>query len=593
MKRFFSNVFASLLGTILAGVVLFFLMFIILGGIVSAAGSGEPEEIEEHTILALELNKKILDNEPDDPFANMDIMNMNVDHVIGLNNLLKNIKKAKEDDNIDGIFLKLSSINAGISTVEEIRNALIDFKESGKFIVSHSNAYSQKTYYLASVADEVYLTPEGGMQFVGLSAEVMFFSKMFKKFGVEPVIIRHGKFKSAVEPFMLEKMSEANREQLSTFINTIWNDMLGKIAESRNISVEKLNQVADELLLKTAKSCVEQGLVDSLKYYDQLLANLQEKTGAEKSKDLKFTSLSKYTKVPKKKKEGKKGLAKDKIAVIYASGEIIDGKGDGSNIGGESLSRTIRKVRNDDKIKAIVLRVNSPGGSALASEVIWREVKLAKETKPVIVSMGDYAASGGYYIACAADTILASANTLTGSIGVFGVLFNIEKLMNDKIGITTDRVNTNSHSDIGSATRKIKAEEEAYILTAIEDIYSTFTQHVADGRGMNVDAVDAIGQGRIWSGIKAKELGLVDILGGLDDAIAIAAEKAELERYRVVNYPKKKDPFQAFMEKFGGNIKASAIENELGEFAPYYSMFKNITNQKGVQARIPMEIYIN
>ena len=593
MKRFFSNVFASLLGSILAGLVLFLLAFVILGGIISAAGSDKAEKIEEHTILALELNKKILDNEPGDPFANMDIMSMNIEQALGLNDILKNIEKAKEDENIDGIFLKLSFINAGISTVEEIRNALIDFKESGKFIVSHSDAYSQKTYYLASVADEIYLTPEGGMQFVGLTAEVMFFKKMLKKFGIEPVILRHGKFKSAVEPFMLEKMSEANREQLATFVGTIWNDMLGKIGESRNLKVEQLNKIADELLLKKAKSCVELGLVDSLKYYDELLANLQQKTGAEKVKDLKFTSHSKYIKVPKKKKEGEKGLAKDKVAVIYASGDIVDGKGDGSNIGGESLSRTIRKVRNDDKIKAIVLRVNSPGGSAMASEVILREVKLAKEVKPLIVSMGDYAASGGYYIACAADTILANANTLTGSIGVFGLLFNIEKLMNDKIGITIDRVNTNEYSDIGSATRKMQTYEETYILNSIEDVYSTFTEHVAEGRGMTVEEVDAIGQGRIWSGIKAKELGLVDVLGGLEDAIAIAAEKAKLERYRVVNYPKKKDPFQAFMEKLGGNIKSKAIENELGEFAPYYRMLKKITNQKGVHARIPMEIYIN
>jgi protease-4 len=593
MKRFFSNVFASLIGTILAGLVLFLLMFVILGGIMSFAGGDEVVEIEEHTILALELNKKILDNEPNDPFADMSLMNLNVEKAIGLNDLLENIKKAKSDDNIDGIFLKLSSMNAGISTVEEIRNALIDFKESGKFIISHSDAYSQKTYYLASIADQVYLTPEGGMQFFGLSAQIMFFTKMFKKFGIEPVIIRHGKFKSAVEPFMLEKMSEANREQLSTFIGTIWNDMLKKIAEARNLSVEKLNQVADDLLIKKAESCVELGLVDSLKYYDQLLATLQQKTGAEKIKDLKFTFHSKYTKVPKKKKDGEKGLAKDKIAVIYATGDIVDGKGDGTNIGGESLSRTIRQVRQDDKIKAIVLRINSPGGSALASEVILREVKLAKEAKPLIVSMGDYAASGGYYIACAADTILASANTLTGSIGVFGVLFNIEKLMNDKIGITTDKVNTNEHADLGSPMRRISAEEEAYILSSIEDIYSTFTQHVAEGRGMTVEDVDAIGQGRIWSGIKAKELGLVDILGGLDDAIAIAAEKAKLERYRVVDYPKKKDPFQAFMEKFGQNAKSKAIENELGEFTTYYKMFKTITSQKGIQARIPMEIYID
>jgi len=589
MKRFFSNVLATVVGFLLLGL----LFFLVLIGIVSAAGSEDAVEIKEHTILALELNTKILDNEPENPFADMNALNWDIEKAIGLNSLLKNIEKAKLDDNIDGIFLKLSSMNAGMSTVEELRNALIDFKESGKFIVSHADAYSHKTYYLASIADEIYLTPEGGMQFFGLSAQIMFFKKMFKKFGIEPIILRHGKFKSAVEPFMLEKMSEANREQLSTFIGTIWKDMLEKIAKERDLSVDKLNEIADDLLVKNAKNCAELGLVDSLKYYDQLLATLQNKTGVEKIKDLEFTSHSQYTKVPKKRDSDEKGLAKDKVAVIYASGEIVDGKGDGTNIGGESLSRTIRKVRNDDKIKAIVLRVNSPGGSALASEIIWREVKLAREQKPVIVSMGDYAASGGYYIACAADSILASANTLTGSIGVFGVLFNVEKLMNDKIGITTDRVTTNKHSDIGSPTRKIHAEEEAYILNSIEEIYVTFTQHVADGRGMTVEAVDEIGQGRIWSGIKARELGLVDELGGLEDAIAIAAEKASLERYRVVNYPKKKELFEALMEKLGGNVKSNAIENELGELAPYYNIFKNISNQKGVQARIPMEIILN
>ena len=589
MKRFFANVLATIVAFFLLGLV----FFLVIIGIMSAASSGDEVEIKEHTILTLELNTKILDKEAENPFANMSVFNMNMEKAVGLNSILENIEKAKSDDNIDGIFLKLSSINAGISTVEEIREALINFKESGKFIISHSDAYSQKTYYLASVANEIYLTPEGGMEFIGLSAQVMFFKKMFQKFGIEPIIIRHGKFKSAVEPLMLEKMSEANREQLSTFISTIWDDMLKKISKERDLEVEKLNEIADNLLVKNAKSCVELGLIDSLKYYDQLLLTLQNKTKAKEIKDLEFASLSTYTKVPKKKKEGEKGLAKDKVAVIYASGEIVDGKGDGTNIGGESLSRTIRKVRNDDKIKAIVLRVNSPGGSALASEVIWREVKLAKEEKPVIVSMGDYAASGGYYIACAADTILANANTLTGSIGVFGVLYNLEKLMNDKIGITTDRVTTNEHSDIGSFTRKMSVKEETYILNMIEDIYGTFTQHVADGRGMTVEDVDAIGQGRIWSGVKAKELGLVDVLGGLEDAIIIAGEKAGLERFRVVNYPKKKDPFEAFMEAFGGNIQSKTLETELGEFAPYYKLFKNISNKKGVQARIPMDIYLN
>ena len=592
MKKFFSTVFASMLGAALAGIVLFILMFLILLGVISSAGSSEVEEIKENTILALELNTPILDKASDNPFENFDFQNFDMETQLGLNSILENIEKAKSDENIDGIFLKLSSIDAGISTVEEIRNALIDFKESGKFIISHSDYYSHKTYYLASVADKIYLTPEGGFDFVGLSAQVMFFKKAFEKFGIEPVILRHGKFKSAVEPFMLEKMSEANREQLSTFIGTIWGDMVEKISGFRKIDVTKLNEIADNLLVKNSKSCIDLGLIDSLKYYDELLAELQSKTGAETIKDLKFVSLSEYSKVPKKKTDDEKGLAKDKIAVIYASGEIKMGKGNGKDIGAESLARIIREVRNDDKIKAIVLRVNSPGGSALASEIIWREVKLAKDQKPLIVSMGDYAASGGYYIACAADTIVASPNTITGSIGVFGVLFNIQKLLNEKIGITSDRVNTNTYSDIGSMTRKIKAEEETFILSSIEDVYSTFIQHVAEGRGMSAEKVDEIGQGRIWSGIKAKEIGLVDVLGGLNDAIKIAANKAKLERYRIVDYPKKKEPFQAILEKIGGNTKSKAIENELGDFAPYYQFFKNISNQSGVQARLPLELSI-
>lgn len=589
MKRFFGSVLAS----ILAGIILFFLVFLIIIGIMSAAGSADVEEIKEHTVLALELNTKIHDNDSQNPFANLNLMNMDVEKAVGLNTILKNIEKAKTDPNIDGIFLKLSSIDAGISTIEEIRNALIKFKESGKFIISHADIYSHKTYYLASISDKIYMTPEGGMQFVGLGAEIMFYKKAFEKFGIEPIIIRHGKFKSAVEPFMLEKMSEANREQLSTFIGTIWTDMLEKISKERNIELNRLNQIADDLMLNSAQSSVDLGLVDSLKYYDELLAELQSRTGAKKIKDIEFASLSKYNKVPKQKSDDEKGLAKEKIAVVYASGEIVMGEGDGSNIGAASMARTIREIRNDDKIKAIVLRVNSPGGSALASEIIWREVKLAKETKPLIVSMGDYAASGGYYIACAADTIVASSNTLTGSIGVFGVLFNIQKLLNDKIGLTFDRVNTNKHSDIGSMTRKMEKEEEAYILNSIEAVYATFTQHVAEGRGLTVEKVDEIGQGRIWSGINAKELGLVDVIGGLEDAIDIAADKAKMERYRVVNYPKKKDPFDAFLEKFGGSIKADALEQELGDLKPYYQMLKNISEQKGIQARLPLELIIN
>lgn len=591
MKKFFTIVFASLLGTFLSGIVLFFFAFAILAGIASAASSDETVEIKDHTILALDLDKKIVDNERDNnPFELSNFTSMDFKE-LSLTNILKNIKKAKKDDKIDGIFLNLSTINAGIATVEEIRNALLDFKESGKFIITHSNFYTHKSYYLASAANQIYLTPEGSMQFVGLSAQIMFYKNLFKKIDIEPVIIRHGKFKSAVEPYMLDKMSEANREQTSTYIGNIWNGMLNNIAKERKISIEKLNTIANDLLISNAKSCVELGLIDSLKYYDQLLAEFQERTEAKTFKDIEFTSLSHYSKA-KVKTDDDKTSTKERIAVIYASGEIVDGEGKSDNIGGASLSRTIRKVRQDDKIKAIVLRVNSPGGSAMASEVILREVQLAKATKPVIVSMGDYAASGGYYISCAADTIVSDPNTLTGSIGVFGLMFNVSKLLNDRLGVNIDKVNTNTHSDIGSMLRKMTPEEQAYIQHSVENVYSTFITHVAEGRAMTTQEVDNIGQGRVWSGIKAKELGLVDIIGGLDKAIEIAAAKADLKNYRLINYPKKKETFEAIMETLN-DIKIKSIEDELGSMSIYYNMFKKMSEQKGIQARVPMEISVN
>jgi len=594
MKTFFKTLLASLIGTILASIVLFFLFFLVIIGIMSSASNTEVSEIEKHSILTLDFSSAITDREPDNPFSNFSLMNLQPNRSTGLNIILENINKAKTDDNIDGIFLKLSSIDAGIATIEEIRNALLDFKKSKKFLISYADFYTQGTYYLASVSDKIYTNPQGGMDFVGLSMQVMFFKRVFEKFGIEPIIIRHGKFKSAVEPFLLDKMSEANEEQLSTFTKTIWTDILQKISIERKIELNRLNEIADKLLVKNAISSVELGLIDSLKYYDEVLLQLMKKTQSKSLEDLEFVSLATYSKVPKKKVDNKeKGLAKDKIAVVFATGEIVMGKGDDSNIGAESLSSNIRKLRNDDKIKAIVLRINSPGGSALASEIIWHEVFLAKKEKPVIVSMGDYAASGGYYIACAADSIIADPNTLTGSIGVFGVLFNIQKLLNDKIGITVDRVNTNKFSDIGTVTRKMEKEEESYIQGSIEDIYSTFIKHVADGRGMTVEAIDSIGQGRIWSGINALKLGLVDKLGGLEDAIEIAAKKANLENYRIVNYPQPKDPFDTFIEIMDGNVRLHVFEQEMNDFEPYFEMFKNLSKQKGVQARLPFNIIYN
>lgn len=592
MKNFASTLLASLLGSILAGIILFFLAFLVIIGIASTASEKETIDIDNHSILSLGFEGKITDIEPSNPFEGFNFTTMNTQHSIGIRTVIDNIAKAKADENIDGIFMNLSSIDVGIANLEEIRNALLDFKESKKFIISYSESYSHGSYYLASVSDKIYLNPVGDLQFLGLGAEVMFFKKALEKFGIEPVIIRHGKFKSAVEPFMLEKMSEANKEQLSTFVGSIWNHMLKNISTERKIEVDRLNEIADQMLVFSAQSSVNEGLIDSLCYYNQILEKLQQKTKTEKPEDLKFVSLTKYIKVPKPKNTDEKGFAKDKIAVIYASGEIVSGNGDGTNIGSESLSKIIRDARNDEKIKAIVLRVNSPGGSALASEIIWREMELAKKQKPVIVSMGDLAASGGYYISCGADTIVADPTTLTGSIGVFGLMFNVEKLMNEKIGITVDRVNTNKYSDIGSMTRKMKTEEQSFIQKSIEEVYATFIKHVSDGRGISIEKVDEIGQGRIWSGVNALEIGLIDTLGGIDLAIEIAAKKAKLDKYRIESFPKKKETYEAILEMMGEEVKYQMIGKELGKVEPYYNTLKNIANLKGVQARIPFEIII-
>jgi protease IV len=593
MKNFFSTMFASLLGSILAAVILFFIGFLIIIAISSSNSDEENAQIEKHSILNLDFGTKITDKEPSNPIDGFSLLNMRADLSIGIKTVLDNIAKAKADENIDGIFMNLSSLDVELSNVEEIRNALLNFKESKKFIYSFANNYSQKSYFLASVSDKIYLNPVGDLEFIGLGAQVLFYKKVLDKFGIEPVIIRHGKFKSAVEPFMLDKMSEANKEQLLSYVGSIWSQMLKGISKERNIEVSRLNQIADSLLISSANASVSEGLIDSLAYYDQVIEKLQNKTKEKKEGDLKLVSLSKYIKVPKPKNKNEKGLAKDKIAVIYATGEIVMGSGDGTNIGAESLSKIIKEARKDEKTKAIVLRVNSPGGSALASEIIWREMDLARKTKPVIVSMGSLAASGGYYISCAADTIVAEPTTLTGSIGVFGLLFNIEKLLNDKIGITVDRVNTNKYSDLGSAMRKMKPEEQAFIQKSVEDIYATFIKHVADGRGLTVGKVDDIGQGRIWSGINALEIGLVDTLGGLNLAIEIAAKKAKLDKYRLENFPKKKETIDAIMELFGEDSKTKALGSELQDFEPYYKAFINIKKMKGIQARIPFEIILN
>ncbi len=588
MKSFFKYLLATVVGILISVLLLTFVFFGIVGTIISK--QEKPVQIKPHSILMLKLNKPIQDRKPVFPFGGFKFGMLQPESKLGLNDILNNIQKAKADTNIRGIYLDLSIVPAGIATLEEIRDALLDFKKSGKFILSYSDTYLQSTYYLASAADKVYLNPAGNFSFVGLSSQIMFYKGALEKLGLQPEIIRHGKFKSAVEPLMLDKMSAANREQIKAYVGSIWEKIVHDISISRHISKNELNKLANNLSLNTAQSAVNYKLVDATKFKDQVYDELKTLSGVDSSASLKLVKLSAYSKVPEKKTY--KGLARDKIAVIYASGDVVMGDEKQNNIGSEGIAETIRKARKDKNVKAIVFRVNSGGGSALASEVIWRELDLAKKVKPVIASFGDVAASGGYFIACPADTIVAEPTTITGSIGVFGVLLNSKEFLNKKLGITVDVYKTNDYSDFASVFRPLSPLEKQFFQISIDTFYDTFISHVAEGRGMGKSAVDSIGEGRVWSGINAKQIGLIDVFGGLTKAIEIAKEKAGLENYRIEELPEQVDPFQQIMNQLSEEVKVKILSNELGSSYKYYKFLKNIESYNGIQARLPYEISI-
>jgi protease-4 len=586
MKQFFKFFFASVLGVIVASILFLFILMGIFAGI---ASSGDKQiQIEKNTILVLDLDGPIVERTSQDPFEEMMTSLSNSPSPIGLNNILKNIRKAKEDENIAGIYIEAGMLQAGYATVEEIRNALIDFKESGKFIVSFAPIYSQKSYYLASVSDSIYLNPGGLLEFKGLFSERTFFKGTLEKIGVEMQVVKHGKFKSAVEPFLREDMSEPARLQTETYINSMWGHLLVKISEQREVDVEQLKLFADEMpMFQDQNGFVEAGLIDGLKYKDEILKELKERTNTDLEDDLEAIGIRKYTKVYVPQKT--KGLVKDKIAVVYATGEI-----DGTSQGGiqsDELSRTIREARRDSSIKAIVLRINSPGGSALGSEIIWREVKLASETKPLIVSMGDLAASGGYYIACEADAILAQPTTLTGSIGIFGMIPNTEGLM-EWAGLSFDGVKTNKFADMPSITRPFTKEEKDLMQSFIELGYKTFITRCADGRSTTTEEIDEVGQGRVWSGENAIGINLVDQLGGINDAIELAKEKARLETYRIVELPKIPDPFEQLIKDLTGDARMFIGKSLFGQEYEYLQSIQNLKEGQQIQARLPYNIKV-
>ncbi len=582
MVKFLKYLAASFLGCMVA----LFLMFIVMMGMLGAMASlGEkPVVVANNSVLKIELNNRITERSPDG-MPSFDYMNMKPRQVMGLNQILAGIKAAGDDDKIKGIYLDLTSIPAGIATVEEIRNALVDFKKSGKFIISYSTSYTQKAYYLATVSDKVYMHPMGDFLFKGMSSSVTFFKKALEKLDIEPQIIRHGKFKSAVEPLILESMSPENREQTASYVGSIWNCLLTAISESRNLSKDQLNQWINGLDVYSAQSALDKGLVDELKYYDEIVAELTDKTGAESTDKLNVITLSKYARAQKiKKKE-----AKQKIAVIYAEGNIVMGDGT-DEITSEGMSKAIRSARKDSTVKAIVLRINSGGGSALASDIISREVKLASDVKPVIASFGDVAASGGYYIATQADVVVADPTTITGSIGVFGIIPNFKGFMNNKLGLTQDIVNTNKHSDFINVMRPMTAEETALMQKSVEDTYDTFLTRVSTGRDMSKSAVDEIGQGRVWCAVDAKRIGLVDEFGGVTDAIRIAVEKAGLSDYAIVELPKQPSPLEMLLSSFSEEIRTRAVRKEMGEFYRHYRQLESVMTMQGIQARLPYEI---
>lgn len=586
MLKFIKSVFKSVFVTIIS----FFLIVLICVFIGISSSSSEKEVVvKDKSILEINLNDKVVDRGSEFDFDFNSILDE--ENTFGLNTILKSIEKAKYDDRISGIYLNIEMPQTSSATTNEIRNKLQEFKDStDKFIIAYSEVYSQKSYYLSSVADEIYLHPEGAIEFKGLSYEGMFFKGALEKLEVEPQIIRHGKFKSAIEPFILDKMSDENRLQVNRFLSSIWNNMKMGISRAKNISEDELNTLAENLSVQSPIDAVNFGLADALLFEDQVSDTIRKKIQIEKDAEINKISLREYSDVSVK--TAKKKYSKDKIAVIYAQGGISSGEGDNLNIGSVTTSKAIKDAREDKKVKAIVLRVNSPGGSALASETILREMELAKESKPVVVSMGDVAASGGYYISCKADTIVANPTTITGSIGVFGMLPNLEKMMKNKLGITTDRVKTNAYSDLGSPFRALTTNERGIIQNQVERIYDTFITNVSEGRNMTKSAVDSIGQGRVWTGEDAKELGLIDVLGGLEDAINIAAEMAGLDNYRIKNLPKLKNPIEEILEDLGGQVTTRLVKNEIGESYQYYQQINNIMQMENVQMRMPMQFEI-
>ncbi|SHJ77532.1 protease-4 [Maribacter aquivivus] len=584
--NFLRNFLASILGSLFA----FGIMFVMFLIFVSLVSSGEDTvAIEDNSILELQLQRQISDytgSDELDPFAGI------FEESQGLDEIIQAIEVAKNDDRIKGISINNNFIMAGLAQTQAIRKSLEDFKAEGKFIYAYADFFMQRDYYLASVADSIFINPVGVLDFKGLSTEVLYYKELQEKSGIKMEVIRHGKYKSAVEPYLENNMSEANRSQLTSLLQSLWNSMIVDISKTRSISESDLNSIADTLGGRTPKYAKQSGLIDDVVFYDEYEDKLANALKIKKDEDINYSTLDDYVKYSNKKKL-KSG--DDKIAVVFAQGEILYGEGGPSIIGQGIINEALIKAREDDKVKAIVLRVNSPGGSALTSDIIWREVALAKKVKPVVVSMGNVAASGGYYIAAGADKIFAEPTTITGSIGVFGTVPNMTELAGD-IGINAEQVGTNKNAVEYSLFEPMQESFKNQIQESIEETYQTFLQRVSEGRNMTMAQVDSVAQGRVWSGTEALEVGLVDELGNLDDAIEAAAELASLSSYGIKKFPKYKSGFERFMEDLEGaslQIKENLLKDEIGDEA--YKVLKELQSfkeQKGIQARMPFALDI-
>lgn len=590
MKSFIKYTMATVVGIFLTMTLFTIISIISLAGMMATEGMSAP--IKEKSILRLDLSGTLAERSESNPFA---ALMGEENKALSLEDALLALDKAAKNENIIGVYLEGGAMGANPGMAQELRQALVEFKESGKWVVAYGDSYGKTAYYLSSVADSVLLNPEGNVDFGGMASQIMFYKDVMEKIGVKMQVFKVGTYKSAVEPFICTEMSPANREQVTSYLFSIWTNMLKDVAASRNMEMGKLNSLADSLtMISEASVALNGGLVDKLCYMDEVKAILRDKSGLEdEDDDLVFASVAD---VAKSETLGEK--VDEQVAVYYAYGEIVQSQGTGLGISqehqivGEKMIKDLQDLREDDDVKAVVIRVNSPGGSAFASEQIWREVCLLKEKKPVVVSMGGMAASGGYYISCAANRIFAEPTTLTGSIGIFGMIPDMSELMTEKIGLKFDVVKTNEMSDIGTMARPFNEAESAQMQKMINRGYDLFTKRVADGRGMAQDSVKLIAEGRVWTGEQGLNIGLVDELGNLDDAVAHAAELAKVEKFRAVGYPAPDNPFEQLLNQTKGGYLDSELRELLGEGYAVYSLVRNVKDADRIQARMPFEMNI-